>query len=290
MTSLGLSPLGTELGPWGGPGLITIKGVIPISGNEVVVVCDRVPRALNDGAYDDALLPGNYALVDIDPTVGDPPMIPPGEYKAVHSPTVAAAALDDEDETQLVLTTDVRLERGVRYELTVDYLEGAAGETFAGPNVWVFEALTPVKRYAVLASLGVAVDPYADFANGFVSSSAEDGTPKSVGLSLAGGGNLVWHGGVESTRKRLRRRLLTERRRFLVLSPSYGTMWPVGQLARPGTIQLLVNSIAAGARSEPDVVAAECVATLDGANSVNLTLRARTVDGTVIEVRQVIQI
>jgi len=289
MTSLGLSPLGTELGPWGGPGLITIKGVIPISGNEIVVVCDRVPRALNDGAYDDALRLSNYDLVDIDPTVGDPPMIPPGEYKAVHSPSVATVAVDVEDETQIVLTTDVRLERGVKYELTVDFLEGEAGETFAGPTTWAFEALTPVRRHAVIASLGVAVDPYADFANGFVAS-ATDGTPKSVGLSLAGGGNLVWHGGVESTRKRLRRRLLTERRRFLVLSPTYGTTWPVGQLARPGAIQILVNDIAAGARSEPDVVAAECVATLDGAGGLDLTLRARTIDGSTLEVRQVIQI
>lgn len=289
MSSLGLSPLGTELGPWGGPGLITIKGVIPISGNEIVVICDRVPRARDDGAFDDALLPGSYTLVDIDPSVGDPPMIPPGEYKALHTPSVVLVRLDAEDETQLVLTTDVRLERHVRYSLTVDFLEGAAGETFAGPNTWELEALTPVPRYARIPSLGTSADPYADFANGFVASD-QDGIPASVGLQLAGGGDLVWQGGVDSTRKRLHRRLLTERRRFLVLSPRYGTTWPVGQLARPGRLQVLVNDIAAGARSEPDVVAAECVASLDGTGSIDITLRARTVDSSVVEVRQVIQL
>jgi len=38
------------------------------------------------------------------------------------------------------------------------------------------------------------------------------------------------------------------------------------------------------------VGAAECVATLDGAGGLDLTLRARTIDGSTLEVRQVIQI
>lgn len=288
MSTLGLSPLGTDLGPWGGPGLITIKGVIPISANEIVVVCDRVPRALDDDAFDDALIEAHYTIADIDPSVGDPPIIPPGEYKAKYSPTIVHAALDTEDEMQIVLSTDVKLEKHVRYSLTVDFLEGAEGETFAGPNTFEFEALTPVPRYARIAQLGVTTDPYNDFANGFVSSS-EDGTPTAVGLQVATGGRIVRHGGVESTRKRLHRRLLTERRRFLVLSPRYGTTWPVKQLARPGTVQQLVNDIAAGARSEPDVVAAECVASVAN-NAVDITLRVRTVDYSVVEVQQVIQL
>lgn len=287
MSVLGISPLGTDLGPWGGPGLITILGVIPISANEIVVVCDRVPRALDDDAFDDALIEGNYTIVDIDPTVGNPPMIPPGEYKATYSPTIVHAAQDEDDVLQLVLSTDVKLERHVRYSLTVDTLKGASGETFAGPNTWEFEALTPVPRYARIAQLGLATDPYSDFANGFVAS--DDGSPQAVGLTASAGGQFVRHGGVDSCRKRLHRRLLTERRRFLVLSQGYGTAWPVGQLARPGTIQSLVNAIAAGARAEPDVLAAECFATVAD-NAVDITLRARIVDASVVEVRQVVQL
>lgn len=288
MSVLGISPLGTDLGPWGGPGLITIKGVIPISGNEIVVVCDRVPRARDDDAYDDALLEQNYVLDPIDPTVGDPPFIPPGEYKAKYSPSVVRTAQDTEDELQIILYTDVKLEKLVRYSLTVDFLEGDEGETFAGPTTFEFQALTPTPRYARIAQLGVASDPYRDFANGFVASSV-DGSPVPVGLQAGPGGQFAWHGGVESTRKRLHRRILTERRRFLVLSPRYGTAWPVGTLARPSAIQTFVNDLAAGARSEPDVVAAECVASVAD-NAVNITLRARTIDASLVEVRQVIQL
>lgn len=289
MSVLGLSPLGTELGPWGGPGLITIKGVIPISGNEIVVICDRAPRARDDDAFDDALIESHYTIEAIDPTVGDPPFIPPGEYKARYNPTIVHAAQDAEDDLQIILSTDVHLERRVRYSLTVDFLEGDAGETFAGPNTFEFEALTPVPRYARIAQLGVATDPFSDFANGFVASD-ETGEPKAVGTQVLAGGQYKRHGGVESTRKRLHRRILTERRRFLVLSPSYGTSFPVGSLARPTTLQQLVNDIAAGARSEPDVVAAECVATLGARGDVDITLRARTIDRSVVEVSQIIQL
>lgn len=287
MSVLGLSPLGTDLGPWGGPGLITILGVVPVSGNEIVVICDRVPRALDDDAWNDALIEQNYTIAAIDPTVGDPPMIPPGEYKARYEPTIIHAAQDAEDEQQIILTTDVKMEKHVRYSLTVDFLAGAAGETFAGPNTFEFEALTPVPRYARIAQLGLAVDPFNDFANGFVTS-GDDGSFKSVGLTATTSG-FARVGGVDSCRQRLHRRLLTERRRFLVLSTRYGTTWPVGQLARPGTIQALVNDIAAGARSEPDVVAAECIASVSD-NAVDITLRARVVDSSVVEVRQVVQL
>jgi hypothetical protein len=289
MSVLGFAPLGTDLGPFGGPGLITILGVIPISANEIVVVCDRPPRALDDDAFDDALIESNYTLASIDPTVGDPPFIPPGEYKATFEPTVVHAAQDELDNQQIILSTDVKLEKHVRYELVVDFLEGAEGETFAGPNTWTFEALTPVPRYARVAQLGLATDPYNDFANGFVASSA-DGTTTSIGLTAGAGGQFMRHGGVESTRKRLHRRLLTARRRFLVLSPSYGTDFPVGSLARPSAIQLLVNDIAAGARSEPDVSAAECIAQVGEHGDIDITLRARVVDSSVVEVRQVIQL
>lgn len=287
MSVLGLSPLGTDLGPWGGPGLITVKGVIPISANEVVVICDRVPRALDDDAFDDALIESHYSILDIDPTVGDPPFIPKGEYKAKYRPTITRAARDDLDTTQIVLMTDVPLERHVRYSLTVDFLEGAEGETFAGPNTFEFEALTPVPRFARVAQLGVATDPYNDFANGFVTS--DEDVPVPVGPKVSASGQIARHGGVASTRKRLHRRLLTERRRFLVLSTTYGTDWPIGQLARPGAVQRLVNDIAAGAKTEPDVIAAECVASVAN-NAVDITLRVRTVDHSVVEVQQVIQL
>jgi len=291
MSVLGISPLGTDLGPMGGPGLITVLGVIPISTNQMVVVCDRVPRCLNDGAYDDATQLDHWTLVAVDPTVypidGDP-FIPPGLAKATYTPTVVTVELDDEDEKQIVLGVDVKFEKFCRYQLTVDYLEGENGETFAGTATFEFEALNPVRRYNRIAALGRINDPYTDFENGFVAQNGE--TPVPVGFITDGGGNFRRVSGVASTTQRLKRRLLTSANAFLVLQPGYGTDYPTGKLARSSVVQGLVNAIAQGAKSEPDVLAAEVLAQVGDHGTVDITLRVRTVDNSQLEVQEAIQL
>lgn len=291
MSVLGISPLGTGLGPMGGPGLITVKGVIPISANQCVVVCDRVPLCLNNGAYDDATQLDHWSMTAIDPTVYPidlPPYIPLGKYKARFIPTVVSVELDDEDDMQLILGVDVKFEARVEYQLTIEYLEGLNGETFAGTTVFTFDGLIPPKRYRRIAVLGPRGDPYTDFANGFVSQDGD--TPVPVGLITDGGGNFRRVTGVASTHQRLRRRILTVRDSFLVLRPGYGTAYPTGQLARATTVQALVNAIAQGARAEPDVLASECLAQIAPGGEINITLRVRTVDNSQLEVQQAIQL
>jgi len=277
MSGLGLYPLGEELGPFGGPGLITILGVIPIGRSEVSVVLDRRPKLKDDGAWNDASDTNNYLLLAIDPTQlteqGEP-FIPKGKFKATRECAVVDAYLDPVDPQQVILTLDAPLEKFVDYELTVLFIRGAEGETFAGPTSWTFRALAPGKQEVKKYALTLALDPYHDIANGFAAL-GPDGKPGLSGWQLSSDQNFVHHGGVENARKRIHRRMFSGRGKYLIYGNGYGVDWPYGSLVRPGSLNRLAAAIAQQIRREPDVIDCTVTASIRTPGMVDIEARAQ---------------
>ena len=277
MSGLGLYPLGEELGPFGGPGLITVKGVVPIGRSEVSVILDRAPKLTNDGAWNDASDTGNYLLFAIDPTEfteDDQPFIPKGKFKATRECAVVEARLDAVDPLQIILQLDAPLEKSVDYELTLLYVRGLAGETYAGPTSWAFRALTPSKQELKKHALGRALDPYFDLANGFAAVNA-DGTPGLQGWQLQSDQNFAHHSGLANARKRIHRRMFSGRGRYLIYGNGYGVDWPAGSIARPGSLTRLANAIAQQIRREPDVLDCSVRASVTRPGMVDIEARAQ---------------
>ena len=272
MDGLGISPLGDELGPYGGPGLITIKGVVPIGRRVVSVVLDRVPKLRNDGAWNDASDLTNYLFEPIDPTVTTTegvPYIPQGKTKATHAIAIIGATIYPDDREQVLLETDCTMERGVEYEVSVLYIRGEAGEVFAGPTSWSFKALAPGKVEGKKFALQQAPDPYYDIANSFYALD-KSGTPALTGWQQTNDQNLVHHGGLANARKRINRRMFAGRGRYLIYGAGYGVDWPVGRLAKPGDLARLENAIAEQIRQEPDVKSVSVTAKIVIPNSIDI--------------------
>ena len=277
MSGLGLYPLGEELGPFGGPGLITILGVIPIGRSEVALVFDRRPKLADDGAWNDASDINNYLLLAIDPTEltdqGEE-VLPKGKFKATRECAVVSATLDPVDPQQVILTLDAPLEKSVDYELTLLYVRGAEGETFAGPTSWSFRALTPSKQEVKKYALSLALDPFNDIANGFAAL-GPDGKPGLSGWQLGSDQNFIHHGGLDNARKRIHRRMFSGRGRYLIYGNGYGVEWPSGSIVRPGSLDRLASSIAQQIRREPDVIDCSVVARIGTPGMVDIEARAQ---------------
>lgn len=291
---LGLEPMGDGFGPFGGPGLITIKGVVPIGMSEIAVVFDAYPKFLNDGAFDDASDVANYVINAIDPTELLPPddkvFIPPGKFVPSHGVEIIGAALDGVDEKQLVLTTDCALEKSVDYELTVLYAKGAASETFEGPTLWTFRALTPSKKTTVKKSgLLTAQDPYLDIANKFEAID-ENGQPALQGWQLDSSQHFAKAGGLASTRKRIARRMFAGRGRYLVYGSNYGVDFRPKSLVRPGDLQRLENAISEQIMREPDVRSCIVSARITAPNTLDISARVDVRVYGITSIRQIVAI
>ena len=290
---LGLDPLGTGLGPYGGPGLITIKGIVPVGLSEISIVLDRVPKLKNDGAYDDASDVGLYTIAPLDPTEildDGPPYIPAGLFVPTHGAEVVGAALDPEDPRQIILVTDCELEASIDYAVTVLYVKGAEGEVYAGPNTFAFRALTPgMQKQGKKAQIAVAQDPYLDVANAFYALD-QNGAPALQGWQLDSGQHFVKEGGLANTRKRILRRMIGGRGRYLVYGSDYGTEFRSKSLIRPGNLQRLENDIAAQIRQEPDVRSAVVTATSTGDNMLDIEARVDVRVFGLTTVRQIVAI
>lgn len=141
MSQYGFAPFG-ESGPYGGPGLISILGLLTTARNRVIVVFDEVPLADDPKGLRSAANVANWLFEPIDPTIigADPPghtYVPDGAVVPKRRIGLARARLDPGDPRQLHVWTDRDMEGGVRYRLTaVGELHGAACETFAGPTAW----------------------------------------------------------------------------------------------------------------------------------------------------------
>lgn len=270
MPTLGVSPLGTDLGEFGGIGKITIKGVLVTGARDLVIIWDRVPRFRNDGALKDASERSNYLLVAVDPTIDtkDGPVVPHGSVVPKRTPIPRLLVRDKADPTQILVTVDTDMEPGAEYDLTVYRIEAETGETIAGPLTWRLRGLGLPAEPIIRSALRLRQDPYLDIANAAI-----------PGVELAGwvmgpGGRFLRHGGIASLRKRVFRRIITSAREMQILGPDYGADLQIGVLARPSTLQLWANRIQTGVSQEPDVASVQVrVSTpTSGAEQVDITV------------------
>lgn len=140
MSQYGVSPFG-ESGPYGGPGLISILGVLPAARNRLVVFFDVAPLADDPKGLRSATNVANWRVQPVDPTIlgVNPPgnkYVPDGAVVPKRRIGLARARIDS-DIRQLQVWTDRDMEGGVLYRLTaVGELHGASCEAFAGPTVW----------------------------------------------------------------------------------------------------------------------------------------------------------
>jgi len=268
MSIFGIAPFGTEDGPFGGFGLITILGVLPVSVNEFIVVFDKAPLADDAEGYNSATNVRNWLLVAVDPTItatDGSTHVPKGEVAPTLEPTLADAFVDEDDDTQIHLRTHVRLEAQVRYNVTaLQPIEGADCEAFVGPDTFEFRARIPgpplVPRF-------VQEDRFRDWSNDPFPRDPKQ--PESTWL-IDATGDIDLHDEDDGLRKRVFRRLLAARGGFTHL-PTYGVGPKIKSMARSGELQSLANDVAEQIRQEPDVEAAGADVTIvsdPGGNSI----------------------
>lgn len=283
MSVFGIDPLGSGLGPAGGPGLITVLGVLPASNNRFVVVFDREPESLDPQSFASATNEENYALEAVNPAIvtGNGQIyIPPGEVVPTREPYSATATIDEEDPKQIEVATDAALESRVRYSVTISTsIRGKNGETFAGPNVFDFRAL----RFAPQASrVTISEERYRDF--DYVVN-AEPGQPNQV-YRIEDNGDIALQSASLSLRKRIFRRVFTDPG-GLSWAPGYGVGVKVKKLAKAGSSQALANLINEQIQEEPDVLQAGTTVSVDRTTAgtfVNVESRVQRSDARTVRV------
>ncbi len=286
MSVLGLSPLGSDLGPAGGLGLITVLGVLPLTNNTCVVVFDRQPLTLDQDAFDSAINEENYILDAVNPEIiaaDGTVYVPPGEVVPTRSVASALArrdTIDPIDPKQILLSSDVTLEPGVRYSVTVSpSIRGADGETFAGQNHFRF--LAP-DLPEVLVPVEVSQERYRDL------DYVINGEPpqRNQVYRFEANGDIGIQDAAISLRKRIYRRVFTSPGGF-AFAPQYGAGVAVKALARPSTIQQLANDINAQILEEPDVTDAGTQVSIDTTTQgtfVRVDSRITRTDSRVVQV------
>ena len=276
MTAFGISPLGTDLGPSGGPGLITVLGVLPVGTGSFVVVFDRPPFVFDREAKRAATNAGNFEMTSIDPTIYPPlavvPTLPPGKVVPTRQVFPAVATVDALDPTQIVVDTDAKMDPKVDHVVHVSSnIEGLNGETFAGPQDWTFTS--PNYAPAAESPAERALAKYRDFAWQFDESKGvwRYDADNDIGLN----------GRLASLRSRIYRRMFTAPGGFAFL-PTYGVGVKLKGLAKAAAKQQLADTVAEQARLEPEVVDATADVSLsitDKGTVVNIALYLRLDSG-----------
>jgi len=253
MSVFGIAPLGTGPGPAGGPGLITVLGLLPLSNNKWIVVFDTPPQTIDVDASSSGTNEENYVLQAIDPTIiaqnGDE-YVPPGEYVPSRFPYCGKATQDFDDPTQIVCDSDSTLQEAVDYQVTISpNICGAEGQTFAGPNVFEFRA--PLLPLQPLLPVEISEEKFRDF------DYIVNPEPGEVGgtYRIESSGDIGIQDAETSLRKRIYRRIFTDPGAFAFF-PQYGVGMAVKRLAKSGSLQGLSNRIAQQIQLEPDVVSA----------------------------------
>jgi len=250
---LGISPLGTGLGPFGGPGLITVLGVLPVSNNRYSVVFDREPATIDQQAIDSGTNEENYVLEAIDPAIiaSDGTIsVPAGEVRPSRFPYSAIAEQDDDDPTQIIVSSEVALEPRVRYRVTISSnIVAVDGQTFAGPNEFIFRApgLPAVDPRPVI----VSEERYRDL--DYVINANEQRGERNQIYRIESNNDIGIQDADTSLKKRVFRRIFTDPGGF-AWAPGYGVGVKVKRLAKVGAVQELANTITDQILQEPDVI------------------------------------
>lgn len=246
MSIYGISPLGTDLGPFGGPGVITVLGVLVARRNQIIIVWDREPELSPGGLYNSALTIDNYALTTVDRTItaGDGTLIvPDGANVPRYEPRIVSAERDPDDDLQTLLNLDANLEIGVDYELEILLAVGANGETFAGPSTFEFNGIGK-------ARVRPQTEPVSQRIVDIARVRDEDGALAEFAFEPSG--DFATDSGDENLSKRIERRFATPRGGF-THQPDYGIRQKVKANFKPSLMGEYVNEASDQLSREPDI-------------------------------------
>lgn len=249
MSIYGISPLGTELGPFGGPGLLSVLGVLVSRTNQIIVIWDSEPVHEKTARFDSASSFENYELSVVSPLVvasDGTEILPKGKAIATRTPRILDASQDGLDTLQTAIDLDSQMEKGVDYELSIrTRIRGINGEPFAGPSLFVFAGIA---RLRVVSAEPPTIETSVDLATVPV------GMPNEAsGFIFDPNNDIATDSGDRFLVKRVFRRLLAEPGSFTHL-PNYGLGYSVKGLFRPSTLQAMASKATAQLRQEPDVL------------------------------------
>lgn len=279
MTGFGLQPFSLELGPFGGPGLMTIVGIICTGMNSLDVYFDAEPIADDPDGYNSAINPKNWGIEAVDPRITSTTVAglvyhpDTREPIPTYTPAVGEGTWDRDNPLVVSLRTMAPFEARCRYRLIAQpSLEGVGCRTFAGVDTWPFQA---PRRGPLRRARFVQEDRYRDWAFEYVVGS---GNELQGRWRIESSGDIGIQGANESLRKRILRRITTRRGAFSH-APTYGLSRGIKRLIRAGELQGLANEVAEQTRLEPDVQAAACEVTVLTDGVVDVRVFARRIDG-----------
>lgn len=275
VTALGISPLGTDLGPFGGPGLITVLGVLRVGNNVLSIVYDRYPERGDTLLNTSADNPLNYDIAEVDPRLyadDGTVELPSGKAVSTRDVSIIQAEPYAADEKQILIYTDLPMEEAVEYDIQIasDIL-GASGEVFAGTQTFRVSGLG-FSRVA-MTEVEARENRYRDLA---MDLTGEGDIQFLQTYEFSDNNDIAIHSGVASLRKRIYRRIITSRGGF-VFFPQYGSTLGLKAMLRPGNIQAMANSMVSQIRKEPDVRDAAVVITTRNGTSGTVVLATITV-------------
>lgn len=219
--------------PWGSGGPLHVNRARAVAGQTVRVVYDEEPFHQSPAGYQDALNPSNYAFTVVTGS-GDPPQAVGVDLTMTSFP---AKAVNNPDERAFDVRVDRPLVVGVTFRVTVSRVISRLGGPLGAPVSADFAGIVRPSEYRQATrrtdQLDFRSDPF-------------------VGRLVVQGGDIATHGGLDSLRKRVLRRLITPRGSF-VFAPQYGTRLRLKQTITPGELASMKADIATQLREEPDV-------------------------------------
>lgn len=255
MSQYGISPYGGDLGPYGGPGLITLLGVLPAAENRMIAVFDRAPLSFDPKGRRSATNIRNYTIEPLDPTItiNGISTVPDKAVTPTRRIALGRARVDPNDPKQVHIWTDRDMEPNIEHRLTVvGPLHGASCETFAGPASSTFWAPAPPPP---------AASP--DRLDGTLRDLDDGGTPADGELPgvwrYQESGDVALQSELASLKKRLLRRCTQTRGEF-VWSTNGADVFLNVQMT-PDALNRLATQVAEQARKDVLVAAASCTVT-----------------------------
>jgi hypothetical protein len=250
VSQYGIDPYGGELGPWGGPGLISVLGVLLAAENRFIVVFDRAPLAGDPKLRRDATNILNYSIAPIDPTltINGISTVPDKAAVPTRPIALARARVDPQDPKQVWVWTDRNMEPDIEHTITViGPIHGLGCETFVGPFVSTIWGPTPPQVQIAPDRLDGAL---RDLDDGGTASSGE--LPEVWRYSEDN--DIALQGELESLKKRIIRRCTQMPNSFIWSDNGVPTF--LGDLMQVGTLNQLANAVAEQTRKDIMVSAA----------------------------------
>lgn len=250
--------------PMGGGGALHVLRARAIEGQTVRVTFSAEPKHRSAAALDDATNPANYVFVIMNGTGVVPVCV--GVKRTIS--VFPALGVYHAGEVALDVQVDRPLVNELTYRVTARAILAMSEDPLGFPYAADFigavrrTALSPPRR-----KLG-----YADF----------DNSPFSGSYRVDDAGDIAWHTGIASLRKRVYRRLVTPKGSFAFL-PGYGVGLSMKKPLGLNLLQALKVDINQQIRQEPEV--ADVASTLQQNNLgfLILSLQVQTKQGEVVD-------